>query len=153
MEFPVIFLGASPQKIPALYSLMNYGGYALGTWYPIGGFYQLILAMRKIAEDQGVKFHFNHPVDKIITKGNKVRSILVHRKEFEFDAIIASSDYHHSESLLDENQKNYSQEYWKSRTFAPSCLIYYLGFKKRIPNLLHHTLFFENAFIICYSSR
>lgn len=84
---------------------MNYGGYALGTWYPIGGFYQLILAMRKIAEDQGVKFHFNHPVDKIITKGNKVKSILVHRKEFEFDAIIASSDYHHSESLLDENQK------------------------------------------------
>ncbi len=144
MEFPVIFLGASPQKIPALYSLMNYGGYALGTWYPIGGFYQLILAMRKIAEDQGVKFHFNHPVDKIITKGNKVKSILVHRKEFEFDAIIASSDYHHSESLLDENQKNYSEEYWRSRTFAPSCLIYYLGFKKRIPNLLHHTLFFEN---------
>ena len=28
MEFPVIFLGASPKNIPALYSLMNYGGYA-----------------------------------------------------------------------------------------------------------------------------
>ncbi|MCH5718599.1 phytoene desaturase family protein [Niabella hibiscisoli] len=30
------------------------------------------------------------------------------------------------------------------KTFAPSCLIYYLGFKERIPNLGHHTLFFEN---------
>ena len=38
MEFPVIFLGASPKNIPALYSLMNYGGYALGTKYPMGGF-------------------------------------------------------------------------------------------------------------------
>ena len=47
MEFPVIFLGASPKNIPALYSLMNYGGYALGTKYPMGGFYQLVLAMQK----------------------------------------------------------------------------------------------------------
>src|SRR5690554_4502765 len=45
MEFPVIFLGASPKNIPALYSLMTYGGYVLGTKYPMGGFYQLILAM------------------------------------------------------------------------------------------------------------
>ena len=36
MEFPVIFLGAAPKDIPALYSLMNYGGYKLGTWYPMG---------------------------------------------------------------------------------------------------------------------
>ena len=47
MEFPVIFLGASPKDIPAMYSLMNYGGYALGTWYPMDGFYELILAMKK----------------------------------------------------------------------------------------------------------
>src|SRR5690606_11274033 len=59
MEFPVIFLGASPQNIPALYSLMNYGGYALGTHYPMGGFYQLVLAMKEVAEKQGATFHFN----------------------------------------------------------------------------------------------
>ncbi|WP_232046480.1 hypothetical protein [Sphingobacterium daejeonense] len=53
MEFPVIFLGASPKNIPALYSLMNYGGYALGTHYPMGGFYQLVLAMKTVAEHQG----------------------------------------------------------------------------------------------------
>ncbi len=53
MEFPVIFLGASPRQIPALYSLMNYGGYVLGTKYPMGGFYQLVLAMKAVAEKQG----------------------------------------------------------------------------------------------------
>ncbi|KKX47761.1 phytoene desaturase family protein [Sphingobacterium sp. IITKGP-BTPF85] len=56
MEFPVIFLGASPKNIPALYSLMNYGGYALGTHYPVGGFYQLVLAMKHVAEKQGAIF-------------------------------------------------------------------------------------------------
>ncbi|MFM7195142.1 MAG: phytoene desaturase family protein, partial [Bacteroidota bacterium] len=32
LEFPVLFLGATPQDTPALYSLMNYADIALGTW-------------------------------------------------------------------------------------------------------------------------
>ena len=144
MEFPVIFLGASPKDIPAMYSLMNYGGYTLGTWYPMGGFYELILAMKKVGEKQGVKYHFGHAVEKIVTKNNSAQAIIVDGKEIMFDAIIASSDYHHSETLLDTDQKNYSEAYWETRTFAPSCLIYYLGFNTKIPNLKHHTLFFEN---------
>lgn len=144
MEFPVIFLGASPQNIPALYSLMNYGGYVLGTKYPMGGFYQLVLAMKEVAEKQGVNFHFNHDVQKINTENGKVNSITANGKDYEFDAVIASSDYHHTETLIPKSLRNYNDAYWKTRTFAPSCLIYYLGVKGKIPYLKHHTLFFEN---------
>jgi len=144
MEFPVIFLGASPKNIPALYSLMNYGGYKMGTFYPMGGFYQLILGMKKVAEKQGTLFYFNKNVSKINTDNGKVSSLLINDEYHEFDAVIASSDYHHTESLLDNSVRNYSEHYWKSRTFAPSCLIFYLGINEVIPNLKHHTLFFEN---------
>lgn len=144
MEFPVIFLGASPQQIPAMYSLMNYGGYVLGTKYPMGGFYQLVLAMKEVAEKQGVTFHFNQEVQKINTENGKVNSITVDGKTHEFDAIIASSDYQHTETLISKSLRNYTESYWKTRTFAPSCLIYYLGIKGKIPHLKHHTLFFEN---------
>lgn len=144
MEFPVIFLGASPEKIPALYSLMNYGGYALGTWYPIGGFYELVTAMKKVAEEQGAIFHFNQNVEKIVTHEGRATGIITNGTYLEFDAIIASSDYHHTETLLNPEIRNYSEAYWKKRTFAPSCLIYYLGFKEKIPGLKHHTLFFEH---------
>jgi phytoene desaturase len=144
MEFPVIFLGASPKNIPALYSLMNYGGYALGTHYPMGGFYQLVLAMQQVAEKQGAIFHFNKTVEKINTSNNKITSLQINGENHEFDTVIASSDYHHTETLLDEQLRNYTEEYWQSRTFAPSSLIFYLGFNETIPNLKHHTLFFEN---------
>ncbi|MGN6615743.1 MAG: phytoene desaturase family protein [Ilyomonas sp.] len=145
MEFPVIFLGASPKNIPALYSLMNYGGYVLGTKYPMGGFYQLVLAMKAVAEMQGAVFHFNHTVKQINVKGNQIHSLTINGAYHEFDAVIASADYHHSESLLsDKASKNYDEAYWQSKTFAPSCLIYYLGIKDRIHNLSHHTLFFEH---------
>lgn len=144
MEFPVIFLGASPKNIPALYSLMNYGGYALGTHYPIGGFYQLVLAMKSVAEKQGAIFHFNSKVEKIHTDNKKATSLQINGVNHEFDAVIASSDYHHTETLLNEEHRNYTEEYWISRTFAPSSLIFYLGINQTIPNLKHHTLFFEN---------
>ncbi|OCK50260.1 phytoene dehydrogenase [Chryseobacterium sp. CBo1] len=144
MEFPVIFLGAAPKDIPALYSLMNYGGYKLGTWYPNGGFYKVIEAMSEIAKEQGVQFHLNSNVDEIKIIKGKASSIVVNGTEIEFDTIIASSDYHHTENLIQKEYKNYSEEYWEKKTFAPSCLIYYLGFKEKIPNLKHHTLFFEN---------
>jgi len=145
MEFPVIFLGAAPKDIPALYSLMNYGGYKLGTWYPMGGFYKVIEAMSEIAKDQGAQFHLNSNVEEIKIKDGKAQSIVVNGSEIEFDSVIASSDYHHTEqNLLQEEYQNYSEDYWKKKTFAPSCLIYYLGFKEKIQNLKHHTLFFEN---------
>ncbi|OJX29851.1 MAG: phytoene dehydrogenase [Chryseobacterium sp. 36-9] len=145
MEFPVIFLGAAPKDIPALYSLMNYGGYKLGTWYPMGGFIKVIEAMAKIAAEQGANIHLNSNVEKIITENKKAVGIIVDGKKLEFDSVIASSDYHHTEQkLLSEDQRNYDEKYWKKKTFAPSCLIFYLGFNRKIPNLKHHTLFFEN---------
>lgn len=148
MEFPVIFLGAAPKDIPALYSLMNYGGYKLGTWYPMGGFAKIIEAMKEVAGEQGTRFYTDSGVERInITAGaaQKASSITVNGKDLEFDAIIASSDYHHTESkLLPAEYRNYTEDYWEKRIFAPSCLIFYLGFKERIPNLKHHTLFFEN---------
>jgi phytoene desaturase len=144
MEFPVIFLGAMPQDIPALYSLMNYGGLKLGTFYPLGGFVKIIEAMRDIALEHGVQIHLNSPVEKINVNGTHVQSITINGAQLQFDAVIASSDYHHTEQkLLDAKYRNYTEEYWSKKTFAPSCLIYYLGIDQKIPNLLHHTLFFE----------
>ncbi len=145
MEFPVIFLGAAPKDIPALYSLMNYGGYKLGTWYPMGGFSKIIDAMKEVAETHGTKVYLNADVQKINVAGKNASSLTVNREEIDFDVIIASSDYHHTESkLLPEEYRNYNEDYWEKRVFAPSCLIYYLGIKEKIPNLKHHTLFFEN---------
>ncbi len=144
MEFPVIFLGASPKNIPALYSLMNYGGYALGTHYALGGFYQLVLAMKNVAEKQGTNFHFNKTVERIDVRKDRVKYLTINGENYEFDLVVASSDYHHTETLLDAAYRNYDADYWKKKTFAPSSLIFYLGINEIIPKIKHHTLFFEN---------
>lgn len=144
MEFPVLFLGGMPQNTPALYSLMNYAGLKLGTWYPQGGFGRVVKAVKEIAAENGAHFQFNACVDNIIIDDDKAQGLIVNGEKIKSDAVIAAADYHHVENqLLPNSHRNYSEKYWQKKTFAPSCLIFYLGISKRITSLQHHTLFFE----------
>jgi phytoene desaturase len=143
MEFPILFLGGSPENIPALYSLMNYSALVQGTWYPQGGFYKIIEGMVSVARELGVHLHIDSPVSKINVEDKSVHSVTLPSGKIFFDAVIGSSDYAHTESLLDENFRNYSSTYWDKRVFSPSCLIFYVGLKKKLPKLRHHNLFFD----------
>ena len=147
LEFPVLFLGAKPEKTPALYSLMNYADMALGTWYPMGGMYKIIEAMVSLAQSLGVKFEFNSNVEKIDVSSDVANGIVVNGDLQPYDHIIASADYHHVEQdLLPKLYRRYTEEYWQKRVMAPSSLIFYLGINKKIDGLLHHTLFFDEDF-------
>ena len=147
LKFPVYFLGALPSNTPALYSILNYADLVLGTWYPMGGMYKIIEGMQKIAEDLGVKFKFNSPVEEIVTQNGFVEGIITQDQLILSDYVIASADYQHVEKkMLTGKEKNYSEDYWHKKVFAPSCLIYFLGIKGRVKNLLHHNLFFDQSF-------
>ena len=144
MEFPALFLGAMPQDTPALYSLMNYAGLELGTWYPMGGFGKVIDAMKQVAERQGVKFYTEEPVTGFKIREKKVTNVYSEFHSKSFDGVIATADYHHvDQHLLEPEYQNYSKRYWAGRVMAPSALIFYLGVAKRITRLKHHNLFFD----------
>lgn len=156
MEFPVLFLGALADKIPALYSLMNYADIKGGTWYPQGGMYKITEAMYELAKELGVEFHFDETVTAIEVDENNVAN-KVHvspsssnRQQPAFyhaDAIIGAADYHFIEqNLLQKKYRTYSEKYWDSRVMAPSCLLYYVGLNKKLKNISHHTLFFDAPF-------
>ena len=144
LEFPVLFLGASAKNTPALYSLMAYSGIKQGTFYPIGGFNKVIKSMEKICLELGVKILTEHDVKKINIKDSKVYSISTKDKEIKTDVLVASADYAHvEEKLLDIKYRNYSLEYWNKKSFSPSSLLFYIGVAKKLKNLDHHTLFFD----------
>ena len=147
LEFPVLFLGAPPQKTPALYSLMNYADMTMGTWYPKGGMYKIIEAMVSLATSLGVRFEFNANVQEIIMSNQEAAGLKVNNKVQKTDYIVAAADYHHVEqTLLPAPFRQYNAPYWQSRTMAPSSLIFFVGINKRLKNLRHHNLFFDQDF-------
>lgn len=145
MEFPVLFLGETADNIPALYSLMNYADIALGTWYPKKGMHEIIKGMVSLAEEKGVDFLYNSEVEEIEIENGKAKRVrLISGDKIDADVVIAGADYHHVDKhLINPKYSNYSEEYWDKRVMAPSSLLFYLGINKRIKNLRHHNLFFD----------
>ena len=153
LEFPVLFLGALAQNIPALYSLMNYADLVGGTWYPQKGMYCIVEAMYSLALELGVEFCFNEEVTSFYIHEGAVQSVETKNgidtklKLHNAKVVISSADYHHSETtFLEPIYQSYSPKYWESRVMAPSCLLYYVGLNKKIQNTPHHTLFFDTSF-------
>lgn len=147
LEFPVLFLGATAQKTPALYSLMNYADMALGTWYPKGGMHKVVEGMTRLAQEKGVHFEFNSEVTRFNLNQNSIQDVMVNGTPRAFDYVVAGADYHHVEqTLLPASHRRYSETYWQNRDMAPSSLIFYLGLNKKLNGMLHHTLFFDEDF-------
>lgn len=146
LEFPVLFLGAKPGDTPAFYNFMNFADFGLGTWHPKNGMYSVIEGIAALAKELGVRLNTNTPVEKILVENGKSVGIITHGKEIRADVVLSGADYHHSETLLEPQYRAYSEEYWQKKTFAPSSLLFYVGFDKKLENVAHHTLFFDVDF-------
>lgn len=146
LEFPVLFLGAKPSNTPSFYNFMNYADFGLGTWHPKGGMYEVIKAMASLAKSLGVEILTNKNVSKIIVENYKSVGVQTDDTLYEADVILSGADYHHTETLLENKYRQYSESYWNKKVFAPSSLLFYVGFNKKIKNVSHHTLFFDADF-------
>jgi phytoene desaturase len=146
LEFPILFLGAKPSNTPAFYNFMNYADFGLGTWYPKGGMVEVANGMVDLAKQLGVKLINNTEVTGFEYNGKNVTKVLTKNGDFESDFVMSGMDYEFTERLLNRDYKQYNEKYWNSKTFAPSALLFYIGFEKKLSNVEHHTLFFDSDF-------
>lgn len=147
LEYSAVFLGASPYKTPALYTLMGALDFDSGVYYPRGGIYRLIEQMYALSTQAGAAYHFGQSVQRITGASGKVTGItLASGEEVDTDIVIANGDLHHTETtLLAPEHQTYPAQYWKKRVSGPSALLLYLGVKGELPELAHHDLLFVDA--------
>jgi len=156
LEWPVLFLGGAPDGVPALYSLMDHASVVLGTWYPEGGMHAIPAAMANLAEELGVDIQLNVEVEKIevgsngLAKGVKVKrgkkGSVGASTTLDADVIVGTGDMNWIEQqLLEPKYRRYTEQYWDKRVMSPGSLLYYIGVSKKLPNLKHHNLFFDES--------
>jgi phytoene desaturase len=173
LKFPVLFLGADPYKTPYMYALMNYTDMILGTWYPAGGMQSVAKGMMQLAREQGVEFMFDVSVTSFDYEKNgskeKVVAVNIEQNQspksakikidgaenFESkltnknskipcDIVVSGADYEFTEQkLLNKEYRRYNKKYWNTRVMAPSSVLFFLGLNTKLPNILHHTLLFD----------
>jgi phytoene dehydrogenase-like protein len=119
LNFPAVFLGASPYNTPSMYHLMSHVDMNVGVFYPMGGFYTIIQAIERLAKKHGAKVHCNSKVTKIVTENNRVSGVT---------------------QLLKPEEQTLPQKWWDKHEPGPSAMLIMLGVKGALPQLAHHTL-------------
>jgi phytoene desaturase len=144
MEYPAVFLGSSPYRTPAFYSLLSHALFRQGVLYPRGGIYKLVEALAAIGRTQGVQYRTNAEVQHIEVDGGKAVGVRVDSQFLPADIVISNADPHHTDTqLLAPADRDYSADYWQHRVVAPSALLLYLGVNRQYPSLQHHNLLFS----------
>ncbi|SFR59404.1 four-step phytoene desaturase [Halogeometricum rufum] len=141
MQYTLVFLGGAPNNTPALYNLMSHVDFNMGVYYPEGGLGGVVDAMVSLGEELGVDFRVDSPVAEIRGREGAFVTRTEDGREFYSDYVVSDADYRHTEmELLPEGKRQYDEDYWESRTYAPSAYLLYLGVEGDVPELEHHTL-------------
>ncbi len=131
--FEAMFIGVSPFSAPAFYSVITYADHVQKIFHPLGGMYQIPLALERLAGKYGARFFYNTEVERIEQNGSL--NIRTTSEKQSADGVVVNADYAYSQrSLLHRAVPRYDY----------SCSVYllYLGLKKKVAGCSHHNLFF-----------
>ncbi|WP_435183520.1 phytoene desaturase family protein [Halobellus sp. EA9] len=141
MQYTLVFLGGAPNNTPALYNLMSHVDFNMGVYYPENGLGGVVDGIAEMGRELGVDYRLDSPVAEIKGREGAFAVRTESGAEWFPDYVVSDADYRHTEmELLDEGKRQYDEDYWDSRTYAPSAFLLYLGVEGDVDPLEHHTL-------------
>jgi phytoene desaturase len=145
LNFPAVFLGASPYDTPSMYHLMTHVDMNVGVFYPMGGLYKIIESIEALAIKHGAVVKVNSKVTKIQTSNGRATGVFVGEDFYPADVVVGNADLHHVETtLLNPEDQTLPEKWWEDKVPGPSAMLIYLGVKGRVPQLDHHTLLYTD---------
>lgn len=165
LGYPAVFLGSSPRRAPALYSLMSHLDLVDGVRYPRGGMRTVVTALEKAALAQGAELRTGAHVVGIEVEDAPPRARGLHGalraavarratgrttgvrlasgEVVPADVVVSAADRHHTETvLLPPGHQDLPEEWWSTRGPGISALLVMAGVRGELPGLPHHSLFF-----------
>ena len=141
MQYTLVFLGGSPRTTPALYNMMSHVDFNLGVYYPDGGVGAVVDGLVELGEELGVTYQTDAEVDEIARRKDGFLVETVHGDTTHPDEVVVNADYGHAErELLPDHERQYDDDYWDDKTYAPSAFLMYMGVEGDVEPLKHHTL-------------
>ncbi|QSE96039.1 1-hydroxycarotenoid 3,4-desaturase CrtD [Fulvivirga lutea] len=135
--------GSSPFKTPGIMSMIPHLEMFYGTFLPKGGMHQISQSLYQLAVEQNIEFHFNEPVNEIITEASKAKGIKTKKGDYFADIVVSNTDVFTAYSKLLKSNKKPARILNQER--SSSAVIFYWGIRKTFQDLdLHNILFSDN---------
>jgi len=136
--------GSNPYKTPGIMSMIPHLEMDLGTYYPEGGMHQIPMSLYRLAQSQGVEFHFETPVKRILTQNGRAVGVALQEKDVSADIVVSNMDVFPTYRNLLPDQK--APEKTLSQERSSSALIFYWGVRRSFPELDLHNIFFSGDY-------
>lgn len=133
MTFQTLYLGMTPNRAPAAYSLLAAQEIVDGIWYARGGAAAIVASLARRCEAHGVTFRYATRVTNVVRYGKRARGVETTSGTFAADAVVLACDRDPAlRTLLQRPAK-------RAVRYGHSALVYYLGFSNPLA-LPHHTV-------------
>jgi phytoene desaturase len=149
LTYQAIYVGASPDEVPATYALISYLELAYGVCFPKGGMYAIALAVEQLCREVGVELRYLTGVERIVVESGRARGVVTaDGTELRADVVISNADLHHTYAHLlgDTPRPHMSDARLAALEPSSSAFIVYLGVAKTFAGLPHHTIVFSDDF-------
>jgi phytoene desaturase len=137
------YIGSDPYRTPGIMSLMPHLEITEGVYFPKNGMHDIVKSLCRLAEDIGVTFHFQSPVEKIETQGKRVTGIVCEGKFVESDVVFCGTDVHFAHKHLLKEQK-LPKSVLQER--SSSVVVFYWGINKKFEQLDLHNMFYPDDY-------
>ncbi len=147
-SFQSKYLGMSPWKCPAFFTMLPYIEHRYGIEHVIGGLNRISAAMAQAAQAEGAEIRLKTPVERLLLKGRRVQGVkLVNGEDIPADAVFLNADFGHAMSHLVPKGvlRKYTPAKLHKKDYSCSTFMMYLGLDKRYP-LNHHTIIFAKDY-------
>lgn len=135
--------GSDPYRTPGIMSMIPHLEQHYGTYFPKGGMHSITKALHRLALDVGVNFHFNSPVDRILTASGRAIGVRSKGLDHPCDIVVSNMDVVPTYRRLMPHEKSPHKTLSQER--SSSALIFYWGIAAEFPELdLHNILFSED---------
>lgn len=135
--------GSDPYQVPATLNIIPHVEYNMGAYASTTGIYAIPQAMRTVAEELGVEFHFEQPVERINVHAGRTTGVVSASGEHTADVVVSNVDARRTyENLLQDPAAPYAQRY-RQLEASSSGLVFFWGMKREFPELTVNNIFFS----------
>ena len=138
--------GSDPYQVPATLNIIPHVEYNMGAYASTSGIYAIPQAMRTVAEELGVEFHFEQPVERIMVQDGRAAGVVTASGEHTADVVVSNVDARRTyEKLLQDPEAPYAQRY-RQLEASSSGLVFFWGMKRSFPELTVNNIFFSEDY-------
>ncbi len=137
--------GSNPYTTPGIMSLIPQLEMRFGTFYPKGGMHSITKSLYELARKKGVTFHFEEPVEKVLTNKGKTTGVQTKKGAYEADLAVCNMDVFSAYQTILKDLKKPTRILNQER--SSSALIFYWGIKKSFNQLDLHNIFFSGNYL------